>query len=389
MSERPIRIVYILTRMSIGSPAMHTVLLTQRFSQPPYESFLICGESDSRSGDMRYFADLQGIQPIYIPLLGGSLNPVSSLLVLLRLYRLIRRLEPDIVHTHLAQAGFTGRIAAWLAGVPVIVHTVHAHVFGGQYDPISTWLFIALERFAASRSDTIITLTQSLRYELVERYRIARYGRITILPLGLDLNALAQTPRKMGAFRREWSIPPDAPLIGIVGQLSVVKNHALFLQAAALIRAQVPDARFVIVGDGELRHDLEAQTRALNLHDAVIFTGWLRDLPLLYSDLDVLVNSSISEGTPTPIIEALTAGCPVVATAVGGVPDLLDHGRLGRLALPNNADSLAQSILAALTQPLENAARDIMLKRYGIDRLVSDLDSLYQGLLAKHSRQRK
>lgn len=382
------RILYIITRLSIGSPAMHAVLLTRLFNRPGYESTLICGANDPKGGDMAYFAQEQGVQPIIVPELGRSLNPILNLIALVKLYRLIREIKPDVVHTHLAQAGVVGRIAARLAGVSVIVHTVHSNVFGGQYNPLNTRVFILLERFAATQSDTIITLTQSLRYELVDRYRIARQGRIMILPLGLDLNRFTQLPRKTGAFRQQWSIAPDASLIGIVGQLTAVKNHELFLQVVALVKKQVPNACFVIVGDGELRHELEAQVDMLGLRESVIFTGWQRDLAPLYSDLDVLVNSSTSEGTPTPIIEALTAGCPVVATAVGGVPDLLDHGRLGMLALPNNADSLAQTILAALNHPPQNTgARDIMLNRYSIERLVTDLSSLYTGLMAKKGRR--
>jgi glycosyltransferase involved in cell wall biosynthesis len=143
----------------------------------------------------------------------------------------------------------------------------------------------------------------------------------------------------------------------------------------------------VIVGDGETRPEVERKIRALGLQDAVILTGWQRELGAVYSDLDLLVNSSISEGTPTPIMEALTAGCPVVATAVGGVPDMLDHGRLGLLVFSGDAESLAGAMLSALRDPLDTAAtRAVMLNRYGVDRLVGDLDSLYRGLLAKKGR---
>ncbi|MBZ0290529.1 MAG: glycosyltransferase [Anaerolineae bacterium] len=384
MSERPTRIVYILTRLNIGSPTMHAVLLTRGFCPPHYESVLVCGEDRPQGGDMTYFAEAQGVHPIRVRELGGSL---SNLVALVRLYRLIRQLQPDVVHTHQLQAGFVGRLAARLAGVPVIVHTIHAHVFSGQYDPIRTRLFILMERFAASQADIIITLTQSLRYELVERYHIARHGRITILPLGLDLSALAQTQRHSGEFRRRWSLPADAPLIGIVGQITPVKNHALFLHAAALVRAQRPDAHFVIVGDGESRREVEALVDKLNLLPAVTFTGWQRDLAPIYSDMDVVVISSLNEGTPVSVIESLAAGCPVVATAVGGLPDLLDQGNLGMLVKAGDVDELANGILQTLSSPPDvTTAQRLMLDRYGIDRLVKDLDELYRGLLAKKRR---
>jgi len=390
MENKPIRIVFIISRLSVGSPAMHAALLTQRFGPPGYESTLMCGEQEIDGGDMAYFAESHRVQPVYVRGMARSLNPFSNILVIWRLYRLLRQIKPDVVHTHMAKAGFVGRVAAWLAGVPVIVHTFHGVAFSDQHDWILKRLFILLERLAASMSDTIITLTQSLRHELAETYSVARQARMTILPLGLDLEGFAHATRKNGDFRKKWNIPNDAPLVGIVGRLAPIKNHDLFLRAVAQVKAQVPNAHFVIVGDGETRADVEAQVKALNLSDSVTFTGWQRDLIPLYSDLDILVNSSTSEGTPTPIIEALAAGCPVVATAVGGVPDMLDHGQLGMLALPGNPDSLADTILLALRNPPDGArAREIILNRYSIDRLIRDLDSLYHGLLARKGRAQR
>lgn len=390
MSAAPIRVMHIITRLNVGSPAMHAVLLAQRLGPPEYESALVCGANQPEGGNMAYFAAAHNIEPVYISELGESLDPLTTLRLIRRLYRLMRQQRPDIVHTHMARAGFAGRAAARLAGVPVIVHTFHGHVFSGEFNPVSTRVFIALERLAARWSDTIITQTQSTRRELAEVYRVTRQGRMTILPLGLDLDTFAQTPRRLGAFRQQWGIAPEAPLVGIVGRMVAVKNHELFLQAAALVRAQRPDARFVIVGDGETRPSIEAQLDRLGLRACVTLTGWQRDIAPLYSDLDVLVNSSHSEGTPTPIIEALTVGCPVVATAVGGVPDMLSHGSLGRLVLPGSAESLADAVLQTLAEPPQGApARAVMLNRYGIDRLVADLDSLYHGLLAKKGRAQR
>ena len=131
--------------------------------------------------------------------------------------------------------GFVGRVAAWLAGVPVIVHTFHGHVFRGYFSPTMTRVFIALERLTARMSDTVITLTEGLRRELADEYHITRKAHITVLPLGLDLAPFATIERKNGAFRREYGIPDDVPLIGIVGRLVPVKNHRLFLEAAALL----------------------------------------------------------------------------------------------------------------------------------------------------------
>ncbi|MEP7290502.1 MAG: glycosyltransferase family 4 protein [Chloroflexota bacterium] len=381
---RPIRILRIIARLNVGGPAIHVTLLTEKLSAPEYESTLVCGTISADEGDMRYYAEAHGVEPLIVPELGRTLHPLRDLVTIWTVYRLIRKLKPDIVHTHTAKAGFVGRIAARLAGVPVIVHTFHGHVFQGYFSPTMTRIFLILERLTASMSDTVITLTEGLRRELADEYRVTDKARITVLPLGLDLAPFAAAERKNGAFRREYSIPADAPLVGIVGRLVPVKNHALFLEAAAKVRAQMPVARFVIIGDGELRGEIERRVDILGLRDAVIFTDWLRELVPAYADLDVNVISSLNEGTPVSVIESLAAGCPVVTTAVGGLPDLLDQGVLGVLVPSGDADALANAIIDVLNDPPDaKQAQALMVERYSIERLVRDLDALYRRLLGK------
>ena len=388
MSSHPVRVLQMITRLNVSGPTMHVTLLAQKLGAPDFESTLVCGTLEPGEGDMAYFAEAHGVTPMVIPELGRALHPVRDIKTFWKVYKLIQEVKPDVVHTHTAKAGFIGRMAARMAGTPVIIHTFHGHIFEGFYSWPVNRFFILLERLAGRNSDTIITLTDGLRRELAEKYHVARKGRMTVLPLGMDLNVFAQMPRKNGTFRAAWNIPADVPLVGIVGRLSSVKNHTLFLQAAAQVRASLPGARFVILGDGETRLALESQVEALGLKDAVTFTGWQRDLAPLYSDLDALVVSSLNEGTPVSVIEALAACCPVVTTAVGGLPDVLDHGALGKLTPPGNADALAAAIIETILNPPDGReAQRLMLDRYGIDRLVQDLKSLYRGLLTKKRKK--
>jgi glycosyltransferase involved in cell wall biosynthesis len=382
--SRPLKIVRIIARLNIGGPAIHVALLTSRLNGGDFESTLVAGSVGDAEGDMSYYAAERGVSPLIIPDLGRELHPVRDIRTLWKLYRFLRRERPDVVHTHTAKAGFVGRWAAKFAGVPVIVHTFHGHVFHGYFGPARTRLFITLEQLTSRITDSILTLTQSLRRELALTYRVARTEKITVLPLGLDLAPFAAAPRKSGAFREQYSVPQDAPLVGIAGRMVPVKNHALFLEAAAQIRAKRPDVRFVMIGDGELRDDLERQIDNLGLRGFVKITGWLSDMPAAYADMDVFALSSVNEGTPVTVIEALSAGCPVVATHVGGIPDLLEGGRFGALVSSGNAHAFAQAILDALENPPDTrAAQAAMLQQYGIDRLVSDLSALYKGLLAR------
>lgn len=383
-SPRPIRVVNVLARLNVGGPAIHVSLLTQRMAPPDYESFLVTGTVGGAEGDMTWYATERGVTPIIIPTLGRELHPIRDIATLWKLYRLLRQLKPDVVATHTAKAGFVGRVAAWLAGAPVIVHTYHGHVFHGYFSPAKTRLFLLLERFAARLSDAIIALTPGQRDDLVNVYHIAPASKFIVMGYGLDLSAFAAAQRHSGTFRRAWGVAGDAPLITIVGRLAPVKNHALFLQAAVKLREVLPAARFAIVGDGELRTELEAQVDALGLRDAVFFTGWQKDVTPVYADSDVLVISSVNEGTPFTVIEAMAAGCPVVSTAVGGVPDFLNYGELGKLVPSGDADALAGALVETVQQPPDaEALRALIVERYGIDRLVRDLDALYRGLLEK------
>jgi glycosyltransferase involved in cell wall biosynthesis len=327
------------------------------------------------------------VQPIVIPELGRSVSPWRDTTTLRKLYRLMREWKPDVVHTHTAKAGFVGRVAARLARVPVVVHTFHGHVFHGYFSAATTRFYMTLERLAARLADAIIANTEGLRDELVDTYRITSRERVFISPLAVDLEPFLTAPRKQGRFRAAWSIPADVPLIGIVGRLVPIKNHKLFMEAAARIRQELPQARFVVVGDGETRHDLEQQVQALGLRDAVTFTGWMRDLAAVYSDLDTAVISSNNEGVPGSITEALCARCPVVSTAVGGVPEMLEHGDVGLLVPPGDADALARAIISAVRQPLDgDRGREAALRRSGLNVILGQLDELYRRLLEKKGR---
>jgi glycosyltransferase involved in cell wall biosynthesis len=347
----------------------------------------VCGHIGPHEGDMAYLAESRGIQPIYVAELGRELSPLRDLVTLAKLWRLMRKIRPDVVHTHTAKAGFVGRIAAWLARVPVRVHTFHGHVLHGYFSPAKTRLFLWLERFTARLSDRLITISPALKDELANTYHIAPENKFIVVPLGLELAPYAETPRHQGGFRAAFHIPPGAPLVGTVGRIVPIKNHALFLQMADRVRKTAPNAHFVVIGDGEHRAEVETQVDTLGLRDAMTFTGWLQDLKPAYSDMDVLVISSDNEGTPVSIIEALAAGVQVVSTAVGGVPDLLRGGEYGRLVPPGDPDALAAAVVTALDGPEQNTARQSIVAAYDITRLTGDLAALYRHLLASKCRK--
>lgn len=381
--NRPIRVMRIIARLNVGGPAIHVVLLTERLGLPDFESTLVCGQIGEHEGDMAYLAEQRGITPVFLAELGRELSPLRDLVTIFKLWRLMWTYRPDIVHTHTAKAGFVGRTAAWLARVPVRVHTYHGHVFHGYFSPRKTQIFLWPERLTARFSDRLITISPALKDELAAQFKIAPADKFVVVPLGLELSPFAEMPRHCGSFRDRFGIAPDVPLVGIVGRIVPIKNHELFLEMADRVRRTVPDAHFVIIGDGERRAKIEAMVDSLNLR--VTFTGWLRDLKLVYSDMDALVISSDNEGTPVSLIEALAAGVPVVSTAVGGVPDLLRHGDFGQLVPARDPDALAVAVIRVLSEPGHNqeTIQQAVLAEYDITRLVRDLAALYRELLAR------
>jgi len=380
----------IIARLNIGGPAIHTILLTAGLNDQLFESTLVTGVEGRYEGNMLDLAAAKGVKPIIIPQLRRNVDPLGGLITLFKLYRLMRRERPHIVHTHTATAGLLGRLAARLAGVPVIVHTFHGHVLRGYFGPILSEGLVWMERFLAHLSDRIVTVSEGQRRELAG-YGVAPLEKITVVPLGFELEALLACESHRGELRRELGLADDSKLAGIVARLVPIKNHRLFLQAAQTVAEAVPQARFLVVGDGELREELEAYSRDLGLDGRVLFTGWRRDLACLYADLDVVALTSINEGTPVSLIEALAAGVPVVTTAVGGVPDVVVDGETGYLVEAGDVKGMAAAIIELLRNPerakeVGMAGREAVYPRFAAQTLIANVEGLYAELLRQRDK---
>jgi glycosyltransferase involved in cell wall biosynthesis len=206
------------------------------------------------------------------------------------------------------------------------------------------------------------------------------------MPLGLDLDRYVTADARRGELGAELGLAPDAPVVAIVARLVPIKAHEVFLRAARRIRETLPASQFLVVGDGERRPALEALAAELGLGASVRFLGWRRDLERVYADAWVVALTSRNEGSPVSLIEAMAAGRPVVATRVGGVPDLVDEGVTGHLVPPGDPDALARAttgllLEAARRRAFGHAARARVVPAFGASRLVADMDALYAELL--------
>jgi glycosyltransferase involved in cell wall biosynthesis len=390
-NDRPLRVALVIARMNIGGPATHVVELAAGLPPDRFEVRIFTGREGRGEAGMHYLAQEKGVRMEILPSLSPHLGP-RDLPAFLSLRSVFRAWRPDIVHTHTAKAGALGRTAARSAGVPAVAHTFHGHVLRGYFSPPAEAFFRLLERLLARTTDRIVTLSPALKRDLVEM-RIAPPEKIDVIPLGMDLAPLAEAGgSRRGELRRELDIAPGIPLIGIVGRLAPVKNHRLFLEAArSMVDSGVP-ARFVVVGDGELRAELESLARKWGIGGAVCFLGWRKDMAPVYAGLDVLTLTSVNEGTPVALIEGMAAGTPVAATAVGGVPDVVRDGETGRLVPAGDSGALHQAwkeLLAdreATNRMRKQAQRDV-LAQFSLRTMIIAISDLYLSISDEKARR--
>lgn len=380
-----IRVLRVIARLNVGGPAIHATLLSRGLDPDRYEQHLVTGAEGLSEGNyLGMFG--QSVDRLHtVPALGRELHPWRDQQALGEIAALIDRIRPHIVHTHTAKAGLLGRWAAWRAGVPVIVHTFHGHVFDGYFSPAKTALVVQAERALARITTRLVTVSEEVRRQVLAR-RIGRPDRFEVIRLGLDLDQFVASQERAGELRRELGLGPEAKTIGIVARLVPIKAHEVFLAVAAEVASRVPEAVFLVVGDGERRGWLEARARDLGLGSRVRFLGWRTDLDRVYADLDVVMLTSRNEGSPVALIEAMAAGRPIVGTRAGGVAELV--GNAGLLADVDDVSILTRHVMALVGDPdlrrsLGAEGRTRVVPWYSHTRLISDMDSLYQRLLSE------
>jgi glycosyltransferase involved in cell wall biosynthesis len=406
---RPIKVLRIIARLNIGGPAIHVALLTQGLDPTRFESTLITGEVSPEEGDMSYLFDGFDKKPIMIPELQREPNLENDLKSLFRVLRILSEEKPDIVHTHTAKAGAIGRIAVLLHNLihdrnVRVLHTFHGHVFRGYFGKMKSLFFMWVERLLAKVADVVVAISESQKSELVSKYHIGPASKFRIVELGFDLDRFFSIEPLKGEFRKSMGLDRDTILVGIIGRLVPIKNHKMFLKSAKLFLGNNPGVpvKFLIIGDGELRKELETFSQQQGLSGYVRFCGWHRDLPKVYADLDILCLTSINEGTPVSIIEAMASSVPVISTDAGGVRDLLgmpvrgmsqdgfqvlERGILCRQDDPRGFAKGLEYVIQNIHiwEEISNSARSFVARIHSKERLLQDMESVYLELLKYES----
>ena len=416
------KVVRIIARLNVGGPARHVVWLTAGLREK-CETLLVAGRVPPGEDDMGYFATANRVVPLIIPQMSREISS-KDLWAIWKLYRLFVRERPDLVHTHTAKAGTVGRVAGllyrWLTPRALIgrprpcrfVHTYHGHIFHSYYGKLKTRIFLLIEKaLARLATDRIIVISPQQYREIHEEFGVGRSRQFAIIPLGLDTSAFTDWSARRHLMRDELGVSESDLLIGIVGRLTEIKNHSLFLRAAALYKERFGTrkdgrrVRFLILGDGQLRERLEGQARELGLETDVEFMGTRNDPENFYPALDIVALTSLNEGTPLTLIEAMANARPIVATAVGGVVDLLGEevdssqdleargyilGKRGVRVRAGDAASFCDGLRQLiedeeLRHALGERGRAFVEKNYSKERLLTDIMNLYDDLAQEKS----
>ncbi len=333
----------------------------------------------------------RGIPLTIEPMLVREVNPIKDLGALVALYGHIRRGGYAIVHTHSSKAGILGRWAAWLAGLagprPIVIHTVHGWGHHERQHPLVRRVFILLEQVTARITDRLIVVSP-LNTEKGLADGIGHPDKYVTIRSGIDLDRFRRPARPREEVRRELGIPPQAPVVGTVTRLSAQKAPLDFVAAADAVIEQRPDVHFVVVGDGPLRDEVEAELAARHLTEHVHLTGLRRDVPDLMHSFDIFALSSLWEGLPRVLPQAMAASLPIVATAVDGNAEAVTDGVSGFLTPPGQPEPFAEALLRLIENP--TLAREMgqagleAVDRFGARKMVDEIECLYEELLAEH-----
>jgi glycosyltransferase involved in cell wall biosynthesis len=389
-----IKIIHIITRLDKGGSAENTLLTALGINKKKYEVILVKGPTyESRmsnkehatiSADLKE-ARLKGVRIVNLPFLLRRINPVYDLLALFSLYIFLIKENPTIVHSHTSKAGLLGRLAAKLAGVPIIVHTPHGHVFFGYFGPFKTKIFILLEKLASRITDKIVTLSNREK-EDYRLFKIAEEDKFSVICSGIGLNKFTESLlSEKQKLRKELGIPENSLIVGTAGRLVPVKGPEFLVKAAKYMISKYPDAYFIFTGDGPLENGLRRKALEMGISDNVIFLGWRDDVAKIISIYDIFVLPSLNEGMGRVLAEAMALGKPIVASNIGGIPDLVIHGKNGFLVPPKNPKELVKYIQVLIEDKDKRVKMGLKGKEislnFGAKSMIERIASLYEELL--------
>ncbi len=389
-----IKVVHVITRLDRGGSAQNTLLtclgLTERYELVlvhglSLESQMTDWEKKAVESGIKEAKD-RGIKVVAIPSLVRKISPVQDLRAFFCLWRLMIRERPSIVHTHTSKPGILGRWAAKMAGVPIIVHTPHGHVFFGHFGPLASRFFLMIERYTASITDCMVPLSEGERNDYIA-FSVSNPDKMVTVHSGVEIDRYMTAEVDIEDKKRSLGLNPKGLVVGTVGWLLPIKGPMYLLNAMARVWQSHPETSLVFVGKGDLEKELREEALRMEASGRVSFLGWRDDIPEIMQILDIFVLPSLNEGMGRVLVEAMAAGKPVVASRVGGIPDLVKHGQNGLLVEPGDITGLSVAIRKLL---IDKKMQDemgmkgrTMAQNFGVEKMIEKIDALYSSLHQK------
>ncbi len=387
MMNEKIKIAQVITRLDWGgSPDIFRVLCSH-LDPSLYDITLIVGDTKHPTLKTDEFLKRFKGRTVIVPQLQRDINPVTDIPAFWSLYSIFRKGRFDIVHTHTAKAGALGRLAAALTRVPVIIHTPHGHNLYGYFNKRRSAIIARIEKFLTRFTDEIIALTELERSDYV-KFGVATEGKISVIYQGLELDKLVRDWKSARILGNVFKIGPDTRVVGMVGRLEPVKGSSVFIEAAAHIAKLCPNVKFIIAGEGSLKASMEKRAQELGISAKVIFAGWRDDIPDIISLMDIMVLPSLNEAVGIALIEAQAEGVPVVASKVGGIPEVVKDKKTGILVPPSDTVAIADAVVSLLGDKPKCAAMGEAGKvwvrgRFRAEDMADKMSALYMRLLNK------
>ncbi len=381
-------ILHIIAKLELGGSQLNTLYTLRNLDRQRFHPMLATGCQGMLVEEAK---EMNGVEVILLPQLRREISPVLDIIAFFKLYAICRRKNIDIIHTHGSKAGILGRWAGRLAKVPVIIHTVHGWGFNDYQHPLLRNLFILLEKLTAKITTRLVVVSE------VNRDRglaagIGNASRYTVIRSGIEIEKFRSVRVDIQLKRRELGLRSDIPLVAMVACFKPQKAPLDFLEVASLVSAKFPPVQFLLVGDGVLRSRIERRIEQLGLSGKIILTGWRRDMPEIMASIDILVLTSLWEGLPQVILEAMASAKPVVAMDVDGIGEVVVDGETGFTIPPGKLSLMAERLVSLLREPgqaskMGEAARQRLSEEFDVRVMVEKLTQLYLVYVTKVSER--
>jgi len=378
-----IKVFHVVTLLELGGAQQNTLFTVSHLNRDKFEVGLICGLGGYLDEEAKKIPQLK---VYFVNELVRPIHPLNDFIALIKIYKILKKEGPQIVHTHSSKAGIVGRIAAWLLGVPCIIHSIHGFGFNPFQKIWTRKLFIFLEKWIGKFTERLIAVTKENIQEGLS-LGIGKAEQYTLIRSGVDIKKIKKEAENSNPelLRKELGISPQSKIILNVAPFKIQKDPVTFIKMAGLVLQNIPQVQFLMVGDGELRTNIEKEIKKQDIEKNIQLLGWRRDIPQILQISDLFVLTSLWEGLPRAAVEALIVGNPVIAFAVDGLKEIIKNNQNGFLIPPSQVNEMAEKIVQilqdqSLLQSLKKNASQTIDDSFDIYNMVIKQEELYQKL---------